>query len=66
MKLKLISLLALITIAPLIVYAQSQNLNLNDTSCFRIGPYCAYVRSLAMAPSNREVIYMGGDVSFTE
>lgn len=59
MKFKLAKLLVLITITPLVVYAQSQVLQLYDTCWFRNGPNCANVKSLALAPSNPDVIYLG-------
>lgn len=37
----------------------SQTIQLVDTNWFRHGPYCADVKSLAMAPSNPNVLYLG-------
>ena len=41
------------------LFSQSQTILLDDTKWFRMGPHCAYVISLAMAPSNPDVIYIG-------
>jgi photosystem II stability/assembly factor-like uncharacterized protein len=37
----------------------SQTIQLEDTNWYRNGPYSAYVKSLAMAPSNSNVLYLG-------
>ncbi|MDD3744465.1 MAG: T9SS type A sorting domain-containing protein [Lentimicrobiaceae bacterium] len=49
----------LISTILLSLLTQSQNLNLNDKNWFRNGPYCAWVKSLALAPSNSAVVYLG-------
>ncbi len=41
------------------LFIQSQTIQTNDTNWFRKGPYCAYVQSLSMAPSNSDIIYIG-------
>ena len=42
------------------VVGKSQNLQLeNNTNWFRNGPYSGHVRSLAIAPSNHDIIYIG-------
>lgn len=43
----------------LFLYSQSQVVSKNNTYWFRNGPFCADVQSLAMAPSNPDVIYIG-------
>jgi photosystem II stability/assembly factor-like uncharacterized protein len=40
-------------------FSQSQSILIDETKWFRKGPNCAYVISLAMAPSNPDVIYIG-------
>jgi hypothetical protein len=49
----------LLTALMTITIAQTQSIQLNDSAWFRNGPYCAYVKSLAMAPSNPNVLYLG-------
>jgi len=49
----------LITVILIGLFTQSQTILLDDTKWFRKGPHCAYVISLAMAPSNHDVIYIG-------
>lgn len=49
----------LISAILLSIITQSQILSLNDTNWFRNGPFCAWVKSLALAPSNSTVVYLG-------
>ncbi len=39
--------------------AKSQSIQLEESHWFRNGPFCAYVKSLAMAPSNPNILYLG-------
>jgi len=56
MKKQLFALLILLVIVTVQLFAQ---LDHNSTSWFRKGPFCADVQSLAMAPTNPEVLYLG-------
>lgn len=53
------NLILLITGIFISLFAQSQTILLSDTNWFRKGPFCAHIQSLAMAPSNPDVIYLG-------
>ncbi len=41
------------------IITNGQTIELDEEHWFRKGPYCAYVQSLAMAPSNPDVLYAG-------
>lgn len=58
MKLKT-SLLIISCFFILTTNSNSQTIEIIDSCWIRNGPYCAFVNSLAMAPSNSDVLYLG-------
>ncbi len=56
MKTNILVLTMILTIS---LQVDAQTISLEDTNWRNNGPYCAYVKSLALAPSNPNVLYLG-------